>query len=130
MVVGEAHLERIEDLPRARALISPELGIPEDTLNDCLTALTEAVANALTHGRRNGSPFCRVLVEVEAGEVRITVEDRGSGFHWGGLGLDMPPWDAVHGRGVPLIRSLMDSVAIRSTSDGTRIHMRKRVAAA
>lgn len=129
MVVGEVCLECIDDLHRAKALVTPALGLSEEAVNECLTALSEAVANALTHGRHGRSSYCRVTVDACPDWVRIIVEDRGSGFDWSGLEPRMPSWEKEHGRGVHLIREMMDSVSIRSTPGGTRVDMAKRTLA-
>jgi anti-sigma regulatory factor (Ser/Thr protein kinase) len=127
VVVGKVYLESIEDLHRAKALVSPALGLSEMAVRECLTALSEAVANALTHGRRGCPPYCRVTVQAHSQWVHITVEDHGAGFDWAGLEREMPSWDKEHGRGVHLIRELMDRVTICSTPHGTRVEMSKRI---
>ncbi|NLC55553.1 MAG: ATP-binding protein [Armatimonadetes bacterium] len=126
-VIVDACLQRPEDLPRLKDLILHRLQAPEEIVYDCLLAITEAVANALIHGRRNGVAYCRLTVCRTPDQVRILVEDRGNGFNWGSLPRTMPPPDAPHGRGVHLIRALTDSVAIRSTPEGTRVAMIKRL---
>lgn len=110
-------------------LITEELGLSEDEVYDCRLAITEAVANAFTHGQRKGkgSRFCRVVVHREDGLVRIAVEDHGTGFRWQGLQARMPTVDQEHGRGVHLIRLLMDGVSIQSTPNGTAVEMVKRI---
>lgn len=126
MVVGDLCLECIEDLHRAKALVTPALGLSETAVHECLTALSEAVANALTHGQRERAPYCRVTIDTRPEWVHITVEDHGNGFDWSGLQPRMPSWEKEHGRGVHLIREMMDSVTIRSTPQGTRVDMAKR----
>ncbi len=123
ILVGEACLEEIQDLGRAKELISTDLGLSGDAVFECRVALAEAVSNALIHGRRDGVSYCRVRVLRQNGAVHIAVEDRGEGFRWRGLQAHMPPPEQQHGRGVHLIRSLMDAVAIHSTKDGTRVEM-------
>lgn len=127
MVVGKVYLESIEELHRAKALVSPALGLSEIAIRECLIALSEAVANALTHGRRGCPPYCRVTVRAHPKYVHITVEDHGEGFDWAGLEPEMPSWEKEHGRGVHLIRELMDRVTICSTPHGTRVEMSKRI---
>jgi anti-sigma regulatory factor (Ser/Thr protein kinase) len=126
LTIGDEHLEQIHQLPRIKALISCELGLSEDAVFECRLALTEAVANAFEHGRRDGVPYCRVRIQQESHVVRIAVEDHGSGFKWDGLRMQMPSPDQEHGRGVHLIRMLMDGVSILSSPDGTCVEMVKR----
>ena len=91
-------------------------------------ALQEALANAVTHGcdeDPSKTIRCRVACGGTAGVV-ISVRDEGPGFDPGevasplslnGLGLD-------HGRGIHMIRGLMDEVHFRHK--GTEIVMWKK----
>lgn len=127
VVIGDECLEHLQEIPRAKGLITPELGLSEDAVFECRLAIAEAVSNAFAHGQRDGVPYCRVHVQREPRLLRITVEDRGPGFRWAGLPARMPSPDEDHGRGVHLIRILMDGVSIVSTPAGTRIEMVKRL---
>ncbi|MBI3948768.1 MAG: ATP-binding protein [Armatimonadetes bacterium] len=110
---------------RAKGLVTAELGLSEEAVFACRLAISEAVANAFEHGQRDGTFYCRVRVERETGLIRIAVEDRGYGFRWQGLSASMPSPEEEHGRGVHLIRLLMDGVSILSTPEGTCIEMVK-----
>ena len=90
-------------------------------------ALREALANAIVHGCRGDASKC---VECgmdlnHAGGISIVVRDPGPGFD--PERIPSPTADANlhadHGRGVFLIRSLMDEV--RYERGGAEIHMRK-----
>jgi serine/threonine-protein kinase RsbW len=93
------------------------------------TALREALANAIRHGCGN-DPAKEVdcsLVCLASHEIRIVVRDPGAGFDpasipnpTGALNLH-----SCHGRGIYLIRQLMDDVWFER--GGTEIHMRKRL---
>lgn len=127
MIIVDACLSDTKDLPPIKSLIINRLQAPEQVVYDCLGAISEAVANALTHGRRDGVAYCRLAVRRAPGQVHILVEDRGNGFNWERLPRSMPEPDEEHGRGVHLIRELTDMLAISSTPEGTRVEMVKRV---
>jgi len=90
-------------------------------------ALTEALANAVKHGSK-GDPSrevrCRVIVEGPA--MTIMVRDSGSGFDPGSVAnpLESAGLNADHGRGLYMIRQLVDEV--RFERNGAEIHMTKR----
>jgi anti-sigma regulatory factor (Ser/Thr protein kinase) len=94
---------------------------PDQTLN-VLVAAGEAVANAIEHGHRHRPEGTIRLGAVALGdEVRLTITDTGS-------------WKAPHpasrphrGRGIPLMRSLMQDVDIRLDTDGTTVHLSTRI---
>ncbi|HEU4349992.1 MAG TPA: SpoIIE family protein phosphatase, partial [Actinoplanes sp.] len=82
-----------------------------------LLACSEAVANAIEHGYRD-DPFGQVEVSatVSAEAVEITVADHGV---WRPTRTDV-----IRGRGLQLIRQVMDQVAVDRTS-GTTVTMRR-----
>ena len=93
------------------------------------TALHEALANAVIHGNRENpekevSVTCRFSMD---GDVSITIRDQGDGFDSHALDDPTDPRNRLltHGRGVHLMRALMDEVAFEE--GGNVVRMRKRV---
>jgi serine/threonine-protein kinase RsbW len=93
---------------------------------DILIALQEALANAVLHGCHNDSRktvCCRV--EVDSGAFTIIVRDPGPGFDVDAAtqsteaGVNF----TTHGRGICLMRSLMDEVVYRK--GGSEVQLRK-----
>ena len=91
-------------------------------------ALREAIVNAIVHGNR-GDRRKRVYVNCRCmtdGEVSVTVEDEGIGFRSDAI-PDPTSLDnrlLTHGRGIYLMRTLMDEVDFQQ--GGSVVHMRKR----
>jgi len=101
-------------------------GIGEKEEIDILVALQEALANAVLHGCGNdSSKFVRCAVEIDPSAVRIVVRDPGPGFNTS-LATDASE-NAVnlteHGRGICLMRSLMDEVTYRH--GGSEVELKK-----
>jgi serine/threonine-protein kinase RsbW len=91
-------------------------------------ALREALVNAIIHGNQN-DPRKRVYFNCRCttdGEVSITVEDEGNGFEHDAVPdpTDLDNRLRTNGRGIYLIRTLMDEVDF--TQGGSVVHMRKR----
>lgn len=91
-------------------------------------ALHEALFNAVIHGNQR-DPRKRVYVNCRCatnGEVWITVGDEGNGFNHDMLQDPTSPDNRMRtsGRGVYLIRTLMDEVDFKE--GGSVVHMRKR----
>ena len=90
--------------------------------------VTEAVGNAIRHGLPAGSHSrLRICIEVRGDDLIIEVHDRGQGFDLCELPESCPEDLDEGGRGVFVIRSLMDSVSYRRTRVGNVLEMRKRL---
>jgi len=91
-------------------------------------ALREALVNAIVHGNEE-DPNKLVYVKCRCtrdGEVSITVEDEGNGFEHEAVPDPTSPDNQLrtNGRGIHLIRTLMDEVDFEE--GGSVLHMRKR----
>ncbi len=90
--------------------------------------LTEAMVNAIKHANA-GDPdkTVHIFINISDDELSIRVYDNGQGFDINAI----PPPDFTQledrGRGIFLIRSLMDSVSYRKVCDGNVLEMRKRL---
>jgi PAS domain S-box-containing protein len=86
----------------------------EQEIADVVTACGEAATNAVEHAGA-GAPF-EISGHVEGRRVHITVRDFGA-------------WRAVRegdrGRGLSLMRALMDTVDVVPTADGTTVRMQR-----
>jgi serine phosphatase RsbU (regulator of sigma subunit)/anti-sigma regulatory factor (Ser/Thr protein kinase) len=94
-------------------------GASEAEVYEMLVACGEACANAVAHAHSaiSDSPF-EVRAERDGPQIEIVVSDSGS---W------RTPSDEGRGRGVPLMRELMDEVEIEPSADGTTVTMRRRL---
>ena len=92
--------------------------IDADTVEEVVLAAQEAFNNAVVHP----PGAVDVAASVCAGSVWIHVEDEGPGFDCTAL-PGVPELLLERGRGVYLMRSLMDVVAFESGESGTRVHM-------
>ncbi|MBT0662749.1 ATP-binding protein [Geobacter pelophilus] len=91
--------------------------------------LTEAMANAIRHANASDpDKVVRVVIFFAADELVIQVHDSGQGFDINNI--PTPNSENVledRGRGISLIRSLMDSVCYRSMADGNVLEMTKKL---
>lgn len=116
----------VDELAASRTLLRGWLesaGVPPDQALDVLIAVGEALANAIEHGHRD-SPNGRVQLHAIAlpDRLQLTVIDTGS---WKAP-AEIP---AVHrGRGIALMKALMQDVTIESEATGTTVHMNARIA--
>ena len=103
------------------------LGVAEDCLTDIEIALTEACTNVLDHAA-HGEEY-EVTVGLDDSHCIIEVVDTGRGFDAEGLGHAEAHPSAEEGRGIQLIRALVDRVQFRSRAEsGTIVHLEKDLA--
>ncbi len=88
-------------------------GLDASESADLVLAVSEACNNAIEHGYRDGNGSVKLTGECERERVRITIEDHGS---W----REESPSDE-RGRGLLLMRQLMDSVEVDAGAAGTRV---------
>jgi len=110
------------------------VGLDEDALYGVSVAVRESVTNAILHGNGNDR-HKRVFVEFaridgDPQGVVIRVRDQGPGFDPATLADPLTPENLTKpsGRGILLIRTLMDEVTLqRAAEGGMEITMVKRV---
>jgi GAF domain-containing protein/anti-sigma regulatory factor (Ser/Thr protein kinase) len=96
-------------------------GAGTDELYDITVACQEACANAIEHAYRPSQASFELEATDEAGRVRITVRDHGQ---W------RAPRGSNRGRGLVLMRALMDHVDVRHEQDGTVVVLERSLKAA
>jgi anti-sigma regulatory factor (Ser/Thr protein kinase) len=106
-----------------------DLHAPIDASTDVLIAAGEAAGNACRHGRNpGGRSEVRVRCALKESTVSITVADDGPGFDVRRIDPGtLPDRFASGGRGLFLMRRLMDSVEIDTTGGGTTVNMTRRL---
>jgi serine/threonine-protein kinase RsbW len=94
---------------------------------DLLVAVQEALANAALHGcRDDASTMIHCVVRATADEITISVRDPGPGFPLEKAHPDNYKVTTLsHGRGIVMIRSLVDEVSF--AHHGAEIVLRKRM---
>jgi len=128
-VVLPSELEVLESIDESTLRYSRLAGIDSGTASMVAMAAIEAVTNAVLHGNAEcGGKEVIVRYEWEPGEFRITVHDEGNGFD---LSCVHDPTDpercmASSGRGIYIMREVMDSVEFEMSEDsGTTVTMVK-----
>ena len=108
----------VEHLGYYRHLVADmleQLPLSRDACFDTALAAGEALSNAYDHAY--GAAGCMMVIKAYADRVIIEVRDRGRGFE---LAPDEEPpaSSETRGRGIKLMRMLMDSVEISRRQDG------------
>ena len=112
----------IEDLAR-------EYQLDEETASALTIAVIEAGTNAIQHGNVFAADKSVTFVfDVGEGEIAVRVDDNGHGFDPEHVENPTDPSNLLdpHGRGLYLMRELMDEVTFETRADhGTTVRLKK-----
>jgi serine/threonine-protein kinase RsbW len=115
--IGENMARELDSFPGDRETLGHHLNL----------VLTEALVNAIKHANvADPDKEVQIRINVSDGELVIRVYDNGQGFD-----LDMIPCNDCpdplneKGRGIFIIRSLMDSVVYKKTNGGNVLEIKK-----
>ena len=119
-------IHHVAELSRVRCDLDSyfdDCSLPADLKYDLLTCVQEASKNAV----RFADTPCgvNISVAVDTGEVVVTVRDHGVGLDPELLSELPPDPFSESGRGLFLLRALMDEVEFR-IEEGTEVRLRKR----
>jgi len=116
--IGEDLARELEKLGRGRENLAHELNV----------VLTEAMANAIRHAHE-GDPDKTVHISIllSEDELWIRVYDHGHGFDLNSACAHEPEELEEHGRGIYIIRCLMDTVVYHRTRDFNVLEMWKKL---
>jgi PAS domain S-box-containing protein len=113
---------RLRDVRRQLAAWLRRGGASEEDVEIAQMACHEACSNAIEHGYGFGEGTFTIDARMENGKVVLEVADRG---HW----IERPEGGLPHrGRGLALMKALMDAVQLSHDGDGTRVRMERGVA--
>ena len=100
------------------------LGVTAACVDDIRVALSEACSNVVQHSEADDEYEVRLQVSGNRCEMRVI--DMGRGFDMQSLEGAGPDIDAEHGRGIHLMRSLVDAIDFESQPEaGTIVHLVK-----
>ena len=106
------------------------LGFQPDALADIGICVTELVMNAIVHAHKEHADI-PVKIRIEGGEegLRVSVRDFGPGFETNTIPDPTSPENIYedHGRGILIVRAMMDDVQCTRLEDGMLIEIFKRL---
>jgi serine/threonine-protein kinase RsbW len=117
-------VEYLEKIEKTSAKIAADAGFDESTVDDISIALTELVNNAIHHGNQNDrNKIVTVSFTVDEKKISISISDQGHGFSPASISDPVHPDNlmADNGRGIYLVKALMDNVDYKISDAGTEV---------
>jgi serine/threonine-protein kinase RsbW len=93
-------------------------------------AVTEAIANAIKHGNKEETSLpVKIKIEILNNELHIEVSDQGKGFKMDKFHVNnnAVSVDSESGRGLYIIKKLMDEVSCSYEDGEYKVHMKKKI---
>jgi serine/threonine-protein kinase RsbW len=127
-LVLASELKSVETIEETAEMYARQAGFDEDTACQIAMVTREAAVNAVLHGNKQ-DPDKRVTAgfEVTDEDLKIQISDEGPGLDPATLPDPLAPENILKpsGRGVFLMRAIMDEVEFRRLAPGTEITMVK-----
>lgn len=118
----------VATMRRVSAHVLADLGAPRTAIDDVQLALAEACANVVLHGEP--AAWYQVCMHVHENGCEIEVADGGRGFPASTPAVTAAAGDAdvaaESGRGLDLMRHVMDDLQLLSSPGGTSVRLEKR----
>lgn len=105
-------------------------GAEESVIADIAISVSELVNNAMMHGNQAEESLpVTITISREDQSVAITISDQGSGFDPSGVDDPLAEENLLKevGRGIFIVRSLMDDVNVEATKNGTTVTVKKAI---
>lgn len=124
----ESELASVDPVESKAESLAHEAGFDDDTASQIAMVVREAVINAILHGNKK-DPAKKVYVDYELNEedLRIRVADQGAGLDPDSVPDPLAPENILRssGRGIFLMKAIMDEVHFHQLNPGTAIEMIK-----
>lgn len=122
-------IEELKHVASEVEKISEIMKFTEDECDNISIGLTEVVNNAIIHGNKfDDNKTVKIEFTIIGDELKIEVTDQGEGFNPHTLDNPLEPENLLkeHGRGIFILKAVMDSVDFHFSSGGTKVTMVKK----
>ena len=124
----ESELASVDQVEAKAEQLAREAGFDEDSSSQIAMVVREAVINAILHGnQKDPAKHVHVSYELNDEALKICIADEGAGLDPDSVPDPLAPENILRssGRGIFLMRAIMDEVHFHQLSPGTEIEMIK-----
>lgn len=121
-------LSELQKVEKFTEKMTHKIDFSEEERDSIAISITEIVGNAISHGNKN----CRdktVIIDyyLSSNKLTITVQDEGEGFDINKIDNPLDPQNLLKesGRGIYIVRTLMDNVEFEANKKGTLVRLMK-----
>lgn len=128
-MVIESDLNNIHKIEKVTGKIAKYMHFSEEEQDSLAISVTEIVGNAIVHGnKRDKSKKVTVDFGYKNDTITVSIQDEGKGFRESEIANPLEPENLLKesGRGIFIVRALMDQVDIIRTNAGTKVRLVKK----
>jgi serine/threonine-protein kinase RsbW len=122
-----AYLAEVDEFIESKLIAA---GVSSSLTADLAISITEIVNNAMIHGNKSDSrKTVSIKLKFEGDNAEIRIQDQGKGFNPEAVPNPIDESNLLNqvGRGIFIVRSLMDSVDFHFGDSGTEVILRKKI---
>ncbi len=127
-LVLSSEVENVEKVEELTERVTRSMKFDDDECGTIAIAVTEAFNNAVIHGnKRDASKKVQLSMFADPAAFRVVIKDEGGGFDPDGIPDPLDPENLLKesGRGVFILKSLMDEVLFDFDGTGTTVTLVK-----
>ena len=125
-----SNVDHLEEVELITSKIAAEAGFDESSSDDLSIVITELFNNAIHHGNKDDlNKEVKIEYNLQADHLKISVEDQGNGFIPDKIKNPLDPENllAESGRGIYLVKMLMDEIEFDISNDCCKITIKKNL---
>lgn len=129
-ITFKSTVEHLEEVEAITSKIAQEVGFNESSSDDLSIVITELFNNAIHHGNKNDSnKSVNISYMIKTDHLVISVQDEGNGFMPDKIKNPLDPENllAESGRGIYLVKMLMDDTQFDISDKGCKITIKKKI---
>ena len=124
----ESELSSVDPVEAKAEQLARAAGFDEDTASQIAMVVREAVINAILHGnKKDPGKQVHFRFELNEGALKVCIADEGAGLDPDSVPDPLAPENILRssGRGIFLMKAIMDEVHFHQLNPGTEIEMIK-----
>ncbi len=127
VIASEA--KNIQKVEKVTEKIAKLMAFSEEEQDSLAIAVTEIVGNAITHGnKKDKNKKVSIDFEYKNDSIEVAIQDEGAGFNERKIANPLEPENLLKesGRGIFIVRALMDKVDFIRNEAGTQVRLTKK----